>query len=126
MSPNERDQVHVAHMLECIERIFEFCGGNETTFRSSRLIQDAVIRNLQTMAESAQRLSDRSKGLAPEVPWRAISGFRNVVVHDYLGLDLDAIWLVIANNLSPLRVGLEKIRTEISASKRAAGEFGAS
>ena len=66
------------------------------------------------MAESAQRLSDESKSLAPELPWRAISGFRNVVVHDYLGLDLDAVWLVIVNNLSPLRSGLEKIQQDIS------------
>lgn len=80
MNPNERDQVHVAHMLDCIERVLEYCEGNETTFRSSRLIQDAVVRNLQTMAESAQRLSDHSKALSPELPWRAISGFRNVVV----------------------------------------------
>jgi uncharacterized protein with HEPN domain len=116
MKPSERDQVYVAHMLDCIERIFEYCENNETTFRSSRLIQDAVIRNLQTMAESAQRLSDRSKLLAPELPWRAISGFRNVVVHDYLGLDLDAIWLVVANDLSPLEIGLEKIRQQIAGS----------
>jgi len=124
MNANERDQVYVAHMLDCIERIFEYCKGDEAAFRSSRLVQDAVIRNLQTMAESAQRLGDDSKALAPELPWRAISGFRNVVVHDYLGLDLDAIWLVVANNLSSLKIGLEQIRLEISGSKRAAGEFG--
>lgn len=116
MYPNERDHVYVVHMLDCIERIFEYCEKNEKTFRSSRLIQDAVIRNLQTMAESAQRLSDRSKALAPELPWRAISGFRNVIVHDYLGLDLDAIWLIIANNLSPLKVGLEKMHRKLPGS----------
>ena len=113
MSPNERDRVYVAHMLDCIERIFDYCENDEKKFRSSRLVQDAVIRNLQTMAESAQRLSDSSKALAPELPWRAISGFRNVIVHDYLGLDLDSIWLVVANNLPPLRISLERIRQSI-------------
>jgi uncharacterized protein with HEPN domain len=116
MSPNERDRVYVAHMLDCIERIFEYCENDERKFRSSRLVQDAVIRNLQTMAESAQRLSDSSKALAPELPWRALSGFRNVVVHDYLGLDLDSIWLVVANNLAPLRTGLERISQGVSGS----------
>jgi len=116
MSPNERDRVYVAHMLDCIERIFDYCENDERKFRSSRLIQDAVIRNLQTMAESAQRLSDSSKALAPELPWRAISGFRNVVVHDYLGLDLQAVWLVVASNLSSLKIGLEKIQTKINRS----------
>jgi uncharacterized protein with HEPN domain len=63
------------------------------------------------MAESAQRLSVESKKLAPEVPWRAISGFRNVVVHDYLGLDLDAIWLVVSTDLNSLKTGLLKIHS---------------
>ena len=103
-------------MLECIERVFEYCDGSQDKFRNSRLIQDAVIRNLQTMAESAGRLSDESKNLAPDLPWRAITGFRNVVVHDYLGLDLDAIWLVVENHLDPLRIGLEKIGVQIQDS----------
>lgn len=117
MNPNERDEAYVAHMLDCISRVFEYCGNDETSFRSSRLIQDAVIRNLQTMAESAQRLSHSAKAIAPELPWRAISGFRNILVHDYLGLDLDAVWLVVANDLSPLKIGLEKIRQQIAGSR---------
>jgi len=116
MNLNERDEAYVAHMLDCIDRVFDYCENGEKAFRSSRLIQDAVIRNLQTMAESAQRLSDSAKALAPELPWRAISGFRNVLVHDYLGLDLDAEWLVVANNLSPLKIGLAKIRQQIAGS----------
>jgi uncharacterized protein with HEPN domain len=113
MDLKNRDRVYIAHMLECIERVFEYCDGNQENFRSSRLIQDAVIRNLQTMAESAGRLSDESKKLAPDLPWRAIAGFRNVVVHDYLGLDLDAIWLVVENHLDPLKIGLKKIGIQI-------------
>ena len=66
-------------MMECVDRIFEYCAGGESSFRQSRLIQDAVIRNLQTMAESSQRLSEPIKAMAPDVPWRAISGFRNVI-----------------------------------------------
>ena len=70
-------------MLECTGRIDEYVGGDETRFRASRLIQDAVVRNLQTLAESSQRLTDKIKAGEPDVPWRAISGFRNILVHDY-------------------------------------------
>ena len=110
----ERDLLYVSHMLDCIERIDEYCGNSESKFRSSKLIQDAVIRNLQTMAESAGRLSDSARNLAPEVPWRAISGFRNVIVHDYLGIDLDAVWLVVASEIAPLKIGLRKIDETLS------------
>lgn len=58
MKPSpEADKVYLAHMLECTGRIDEYVGGDETRFRASRLIQDAVVRNLQTLAESSQRLT---------------------------------------------------------------------
>ena len=88
----QADQVYLNHMLECIARVFEYCEGGEAIFKQSRLIHDAVVRSLQTMAESSQRLSDATKAMAPDVPWRAISGFRNIIVHDYLGIDLDMVW----------------------------------
>ena len=102
----QADKVYLAHMLECIERVQAYCEEGENCFRASRLIQDAVIRNLQTMAESSQRLSDATKALAPTVPWRAISGFRNIIVHDYLGVDMDLVWLVVEDDLHKLKPGL--------------------
>ena len=50
----------------------------------SDLVQDAVVRNLQTLAESSQKLSEKVKNTQTGVDWRAIAGFRNVLVHDYL------------------------------------------
>jgi uncharacterized protein with HEPN domain len=102
----QADKVYLAHMLECIERVQAYCEEGESRFRTSRLIQDAVIRNLQTMAESSQRLTDATKALAPTVPWRAIAGFRNIIVHDYLGVDIDLVWHVVESDLPKLRQGL--------------------
>lgn len=96
-------------MIECINRVVEYCAGGESSFRQSHLIQDAVIRNLQTMAESSQRLSESTKAIAPDVPWRAISGFRNIIVHDYLGVDLDMVWQVVSSDLPVLQVALLKL-----------------
>jgi uncharacterized protein with HEPN domain len=60
------------------------------------------------MAESTQRLSDELKQTAPDVDWRALSGFRNVLVHDYLnGIDLDRIWDVVDNYLPALKKAVE-------------------
>lgn len=53
-SGNESNQVYIVHMLECIERVKTYTDGGESVFRQSQLIQDAVIRNLQVMAESSQ------------------------------------------------------------------------
>lgn len=100
------DAVHIAHMLECIEKVQSYTAGGEASFRGSTLIQDAVMRNLQTMAESGQKLSETLKAQHPLVPWRAISGFRNIIVHDYLGLDLDVVWSVVDKELPALKRAL--------------------
>ena len=69
------DRVLLEHILECIERILEYTRDERATFYDSRLIQDAVVRNLQTLAESTQRLSEAIKATENDVPWQAIAGF---------------------------------------------------
>lgn len=103
------DAVYVEYILTRIQRINEYVGGDRNAFFSSTLVQDAVIRNLQVLAESSQRVSDSLKSQLPEVPWRDIAGFRNILVHDYLGVDLDAIWLVVERDLPPLKAALERV-----------------
>lgn len=107
----DADLAYLTHMIECINRVFEYCEGGESSFRQSHLIQDAVIRNLQTLAESSQRLSESTKAIASDVPWRAISGFRNIIVLDYLGVDLDMVWQVVSSDLPLLQAALLKINS---------------
>ena len=73
------------------------------SFLADRKGQDAVLRNLHTLTESAMRLSHDVKATCQEVDWRGIASFRNVVVHNYLGLDLDQIWLIVERDLPPLK-----------------------
>ena len=69
MTPGpEADRVLLAHIEECLARIHEYAGVERARFDSSRLVQDAVIRNLQTLAESSQRLSSEVKASEPHVP----------------------------------------------------------
>ena len=86
------DAALLAHMRDCIARIAEYTAFDRRRFESSRLVQDAVVRNLQTLTESSQRLSDGAKAAEPGIPWRELAGFRNVLVHGYLGVDLQAVW----------------------------------
>ncbi|MGZ4957264.1 MAG: HepT-like ribonuclease domain-containing protein [Methylobacter sp.] len=76
---------------------------------NSQMMQDTVIRNLQTLSASTQKQSDKLKAQHPEINWKAISGFRNILVHNYSGLDLPQIWAVIENRRPQLRGNLEKL-----------------
>ena len=64
------DRLSIYHILDCIHRIDRYCQNGGAAFRASELIQDAVLRNLQTLAESTQRIGDSLKLLHPEVDWR--------------------------------------------------------
>ena len=104
------DRLYVQHVLDCVRRIDRYCQDGAEAFRGSELIQDAVLRNLQTLAESTPRIADRLKILHPEVDWRAIAGFRNVLVHDYLGINLERVWEIVSVHLPALRSQMEAIR----------------
>ena len=94
------DRVYLQHILRCISRIEEYTAAGRESFFSSHLIQDGVIRNLQTLAESSQRLSEGLKVLHPAADWKGLAGFRNVLVHDYLGVDLETC-IAPSNRTSP-------------------------
>ena len=114
MNPGpEADRVLLAHMRDCLDRILEYTSAERSRFDASRLVQDAVIRNLQTLAESSQRLSSEIKGTEPQIPWRELAGFRNVIVHGYLGVDLGAVWLVVEQDVPALTAAVDRMTTHL-------------
>jgi len=106
------DRVYLDHIIDCICRIEKYTSDGKAQFMALQLVQDAVIRNLQTMAESAQRIPAALKVSHPAIDWRAISGFRNILVHDYLGVDLEQVWNVVEHRLRPLKAEVEQMRSE--------------
>ena len=117
MNPSpEADRVLLAHMRDSLNRILEYTNAERSRFEASRLVQDAVIRNLQTLTESSQRLSDEIKSTEPQIPWRELAGFRNVIVHGYLGVDLGAVWLVVEQDLPALSEAVNRMLTQLGPS----------
>lgn len=111
------DRVLLDHIRASIKRIWKYTGSDRATFYTSRLVQDAVVRNLQTVAESTQRLSEAVKATEKDIPWRAIAGFRNVLVHAYLAIDLDAVWSVVERDLPDLDKAAKRMARSIDSSE---------
>jgi uncharacterized protein with HEPN domain len=97
------DRLYLIYIQEAIERIEEYTQEGKEYFLEDRKTQDAVLRNLHTLAESSQRVSKSLKEQFPQVDWRILSAFRNVVVHDYLGISLSRVWDIIENDLPTLK-----------------------
>ncbi len=106
---NKDDTVYLRHILECIRRIAEDLAEGREPVMELHTLQDAVLRNLQVMAESTQRLSETAKATQPDVEWRKIAAFRNILVHDYLGIDLDTVWDITQREVPELKQAVEEM-----------------
>ena len=92
--------------MEGIRRIEENVAGGYAGFLASHTLQDAVLRNLQTLTEASQRISDALKAAHPDVEWRRVAALRNVLVHNYLGIDLKIIWAIVQRDVPELKLGV--------------------
>lgn len=97
------DSVYIHHIVECIRRIEENTNLGREEFLQNHTLQDAVLRNLQTLSEATQRLSDATKAGHPEIEWSRVAAFRNVLVHNYLGIDLDTVWEIVQRDIPELK-----------------------
>jgi uncharacterized protein with HEPN domain len=95
------DRVYLEFILESLGEIHEYTQQGSAAFFDDRRTQLAVLRLLQVMAESTQRLSPEIRESCPEIPWKNIAGLRNVLVHAYMNIDPHRIWETVEQDLPP-------------------------
>ena len=102
------NRLYLHHMPERCHRITRFIGPGKTAFLQSEELQDAVIRNVEVIGEAAKRVSADARGRLPQLDWKAICGMRDVLIHDYIGVDLDEVWNVASTRIPELQAALEQ------------------
>lgn len=105
----DRDQLHLAHILEAGDAILDYTGGGHDAFVGSRMVRDAVVRNLEVIGEAAKRLSEAVRAANPEVPWRRIAGLRDIIIHQYDSVDYEELWRVVEDELPPFLEAVRRI-----------------
>src|SRR5580658_9064658 len=78
------------------------------TFMASEQLQDAVIRNVEVIGEAAKRVSADARHRLASLDWKAICGMRDVLIHDYIGVDLDEVWNVASSRIPELQAVLDQ------------------
>jgi uncharacterized protein with HEPN domain len=98
---NKDWQAYAKHIRDTVAKIERIRNRGDLT--KDDVLYDATLRNLQTLSEATQRLPDSVKQRYPEIPWVEISGFRNILVHNYLGdIDAQTVLSVVEKHLPPL------------------------
>ena len=110
----KRDIVYLKHMHEGITRIESYVSVGRTVFMTTSHWQDAVIRQLEILGEAAKRISQDLRAQHDDVPWRRIAGLRDVLIRDYMGVDLQAVWEVTQRELPGLKQKVTVILEELS------------
>lgn len=93
------DRVYLQHIHDAINRIESYTEVGRDEFMAASHWQDAVIRQLELIGEAAKNVSDTTRTTHPDVPWRRIAGMRDVLIHNYMGVDLDAVWEATQKNV---------------------------
>jgi len=101
--------IYAAH--DCIQSIEEYVVGYDLDkFLQDKKTQDAVIRNLEVLGQTIKDFGlDDLKQDYPEIPWSQIAGMRNIIAHEYLGLDVHIIWETVTNHLDPVKTAIFQI-----------------
>lgn len=105
-------RLYLLHIAESIARVERYVAAANGSIEADEMAYDAVLRNLQTLSEATQRLPGEVKARHPGIPWERIAGFRNILVHGYLGgIDTSVVENVVRDQL-PLLAGV--VRAELS------------
>jgi uncharacterized protein with HEPN domain len=104
-----RDQLYLRHVLDAIGKVERYVAVGYDEFMTASHWQDAVIRQLEIIGEAVKRFSPETTERRPDIAWRRIAGMRDVLIHNYMGVDLEAVWQVTQNDLSRLRQAVEEL-----------------
>jgi len=106
------DRAWLLDILEALLNIEKYAARGERAFCDEELIQVWMIYYIQVAGEAANQLSDSFKSNHLDIPWKGIIGMRNVLVHQYFGLDLGEIWDTVTNDLPLLKIKIQELLDE--------------
>ena len=114
---SRKDRGCVLAILESIEKIAEYVKGipSAKEYFESRIVFDATLMNFINIGEMADRISKELRENHPTIDWQRMKDFRNLVAHDYLGVDAEEVWQIIRNDLPQLQSEMQKILPDVSA-----------
>jgi uncharacterized protein with HEPN domain len=104
------DKIYIEHILQSIDRIEAYLSGKDhQSFSDDFMTQDAVVRQLEIIGEATKRISKGLRNLNPLVPWSDMAGMRDILIHDYIDVDIDIVWKTASESIIKLKSVLQNL-----------------
>jgi len=110
MKEKRKPDLYIADILKSVNKIEEYTKRiNEEEFNKNTLIQDAILRRLEIIGEAVKNLPQEFKEQYTDIPWDRIAGMRNIVAHEYFGVNLKRVWKTIKDDIPELKEKIHRI-----------------
>lgn len=120
MSETERDIMdYIQDILTSIMDVEEFIEGMTfEDFSNDKKTVNAAIRSLEVLGEATRHIPRNVRAKYKEVPWAKMAGLRNVLIHEYMGVDLKTVWNIMTKRIYELKPAIEVIKTDLNKAKK--------
>lgn len=109
------DKVFIEDILSAMEKIRRYTFDlSYRDFIKNDMIIDATLRNFEIIGEASRNVSKDTKDKYPDIPWKRMIGLRNIVSHDYFGVDLKIIWTILSDNLPGTEPYVKRVLQELT------------
>ena len=107
------DRIYIEHILQSINRIEQYISGKDhQSFSNDFMTQDAVVRQLEIIGEATKLISKGLRIINPQIPWSDMAGMRDILIHDYIDVDLDIVWKTASESIINLKNLLQDLTHE--------------
>ena len=105
------DNTYIDHIANSIDRILEYIAGkDQASFEKDSMVHDAVVRQLEIMGEATKNISQEFRSEHPDIPWSDMAGMRDILIHQYINVDLSIVWKTASEDIPQLKALIQKLR----------------